>query len=179
MWCGYTVPHGNPDYRSVYRETKMKKIAFVAAVVMSVVAGVAISHARQPGIVLVTQRGDTLFDVNDERKMLDEAIKSYLDKNPPEMLSASICSTVEKQLPATLPESDREKALRHVRTNVTPDILKKMVSAGLKRNFSVDEICVLSQYDETQLSDELKRKMDDFRCQVASEIRLLLAATIS
>lgn len=157
----------------------MKKIASVFAVVMSVVAGVGISHASQPGIELVTQKGDALFDVNDERKALDEAVRSYLDRNPPEVLSASICSTVEKQLPASLPESDREKALSHVRMNVTPDILKRMISAGLRRNFTVEEIYVLSQYDESQLSDELKRKMDDFRFQVSSEIRLLLAATIS
>lgn len=157
----------------------MKRIASVFAVVMSVVAGVGISHASQPRIELVTQKGDTLFEVNDERKAMDEAIRSYLDKNPPEVLSASICSTVEKQLPASLPESDREKALRHVRTNVTPDILKRMISAGLKRNFTVDEIGVLSQYDESQLSDELKRKIDEFRFEVSSEIRLLLAVTIS
>jgi hypothetical protein len=171
--------HGNSDYGSGYREEMMKKIALVAAVALFVGAGAGIGHASQPGIELVTQRGSALFDVHEDAKALDEAIRSYLDKNPPEVLSASICSTVEKQLPATLPESDREKALRHVRANVTPEILKRMISAGLRRNFTVDEICVLSQYDESQLSDELQRKMDDFKYQVVSEIRLLLAATIS
>ncbi len=154
----------------------MRMITSVLAVVMSVtVAGVL--HASQPRIVMVSQSGDALFDANDEKKAMDEAVRSYLQTNPPEQISASICSAIEKTFPPSLPESAREKALRHIRDNITPDILKRMISAGLKRNFTVDEISVLARYDESQLSDDLRTKNDFFKHEITSEIRLLLAAT--
>ena len=71
----------------------------------------------------------------------------------------------------------REKALSHLKENITPDILTRMISAGLKRNFTADEIEVLSTYDESQLSDDLKKKNETFKFQVSSEIGLLLAAS--
>jgi len=52
-----------------------------------------------------------------------------------------------------------------------------MISAGLRRNFTVEEIHVLAQYDESQLSDDLKKKSEYFRLEVSDEIGLLLAAT--
>lgn len=153
----------------------MKLITCVLTSVMFV-AGAGLTHASQPRIVLITQN-NVLFSANDEKKAMDEAIQSYLDKNPPEVISVSLYSAIEKQLPPSLPESAREKALRHVRMNITPDILKKMISAGLKRNFTVEEISVLASYDESQLSDDLRKKNDAFKYEVSSEIRLLLAAT--
>jgi hypothetical protein len=160
-------------------EARMKKSACLVVVAISLAVAGGVARASQPGVVLVTQMGDSLLGADGEQRALDEAIRGYLRKNPPEMLSAAICSAVEKQLPASLPETDREKALRHVRTNLTPDILKRMISAGLRRNFTVDEICVLAQYDESQLSDDMRRKDVGFRTELSREIRLLLAATIS
>ena len=67
--------------------------------------------------------------------------------------------------------------ISHVKSNITPDIVTKMVTAGLRRNFTADEINVLSRYDESQLSDELRAKNDSFKREISGEIGLLLAAT--
>ncbi|ABK99824.1 hypothetical protein [Pelobacter propionicus] len=158
----------------------MKKSACLVVIGLSLAAaGGGIAHASQPRVVLVTQGGGSLLERDDDRRALDEAISSYLGRNPPELMSASVYSAIEKQLPASLAESDREKALNRIRVNLTPDIMKRMITAGLKRNFTVDEISVLARYDESQLSDELRKKNSDFMIEVSSQIRMLLAATIS
>jgi hypothetical protein len=88
-----------------------------------------------------------------------------------------MCSVVEKAQPASIPEADREKAISHFKENVTPDVLTKMISAGLRRNFSAVEIYEISKFDDSQLSEDLKKKNDHFRYEVSSQIGLLLAAT--
>ncbi len=137
------------------------------------------AQASQPRVVLVTQSGGSLLTRDDNRRALNEAIGSYLDRNPPEQMSASLCLAIEKQLPASLDGRDRETALRRIKASLTPDIMKRMISSGLKRNFTIDEITVLARYDDSQLSDELKRKNSEFMMEVSNQIRLLLAAGIS
>jgi hypothetical protein len=117
------------------------------------------------------------FGVNEEKIELNDAIKIYLEKNPPEELSKLMFSTIEKAQPTTIPEVDREKILNHFKENVTPEVLTKMISSGLKRNFTAEEIYVISKYDDSQLSEDLKKKNDLFRYEVSCEIGLLLAAT--
>jgi len=51
-----------------------------------------------------------------------------------------------------------------------------MISAGLKRNFTASEINELAKNDDTELSEDLKQKLDRFRYEVSSEIKLLIAA---
>ena len=90
---------------------------------------------------------------------------------------AELRSLVEKSQPASIPAAARQKVLSLLKENITPDILARMISAGLKRNFTVDEIEVLSKYDESQLSDELRKKNEFFKFEVSRVIGLLLAAS--
>ena len=136
-----------------------------------------ISHASDQKSVFGSQGEKNHFGLNEEKIELNVAIKIYLEKNPPEEISKLMCSTIEKSQPATIPVVDREKILNHFKKNVTPEVLTKMISSGLKRNFTAEEIYVLSKYDDSQLSEDLKKKNDLFRYEVSSEIGLLLAAT--
>ena len=136
-----------------------------------------ISHASDQKSVFGSQGEKNHFGVNEAKIEMNDAIKIYFEKNPPETLSKLMCSEVEKAQPAAIPEADREKAISHFKENVTPEILTKMISAGLRRNFSAEEIYEISKYDDSQLSEDLKKKNDHFRYEVSSQIGLLLAAT--
>ena len=156
----------------------MKTITCIAVVVASC-ATACFAHASQrPEIISVSQTANPLFEARDDKEAMDEAIRFYLEINPPEIISATVCQAIENNLPPSLPESAREKALKHIRENVTADIMKRMISDGLKRNFTVEEVGILSKYDELQFSDELKRKNEAFKFEISSKIRMLLAATI-
>jgi len=155
----------------------MKRVTCCVVVVLLMAIFVRPMHvnAWKNGAVLQNVHYTLLTD--DQKKEMDQAVNMYLDKNPPERILSYVYSTVEKALPLSIPETIRQKAINHLRTNITADIMKKMISAGLRRNFSADEICALLQYDESQLSDELKKKNDSFRLEISGEIGLLLAAT--
>jgi|GEM_PF-4836542 len=156
----------------------MRTITCIVLVIASCAAA-CVTHARQcPDIILVSQTANPLFEVQDDKVAMDDAIQLYLEKNPPEIISETVCQAIEKNLPPSLPESAREKALKHIRENVTADIMKRMISDGLKRNFTVEEIGILSKHDELGFSDELKRKNEAFKFEISSKIRMLLAATI-
>jgi hypothetical protein len=148
-----------------------------AVVVLSLLAFSCIVHANDQKGVLVSQGVKYLSQANGDKKAINEAIQMYLAKNPPDVLSELMYSTVEKAQPASIPEAERKNALSHIKKNITPEILTKMISAGLKRNFTAEEINVLSKYDESQLSEDLKKKNNVFKFEVSSEIGLLLAAT--
>jgi len=152
----------------------MKTISFIV-MLLSLLSFSNIACANTQESTFAVQNVSSLLQ--DEKMAIDDAIASYLAKNSPEALSAFIYSSVEKSLPASISEANRNKALNHVKENVTPDILKRMLSAGLRRHFTVEEIYVLAQYDESQLSDDLKKKNEYFRLEVSDEIGLLLAAT--
>lgn len=136
-----------------------------------------VSHASGQKSESVTSGARYLSQTSEEKNAMNEAIRFYLEKNPPEIISKTIYAAVEKAQPASVPVAAREKALSLLKENITPDILTRMISAGLKRNFTADEIEVLSTYDESQLSDDLKKKNETFKFQVSSEIGLLLAAS--
>lgn len=155
----------------------MKKVTCCAVVVLLMAIFVRPMHANAWKNVAVFKAVHYTLLTDDQKKEMDQAVKMYLDKNPPETILSYVYSTVEKALPLSIPDAVRQKALNHVRTNITADIMKKMISAGLRRNFNVEEICMLSQYDESQLSDELKKKNTSFRLEISGEIGLLLAAT--
>lgn len=154
----------------------MKRVACCAIGVLLMVMFVRPIHAHAWKNVAVLQDVHYTLLTDDEKKEVDQAVEMYLDKNPPETILSFVYSTVEKALPPSIPEAARQKEINRVRTNITLDVMKKMISAGLRRNFNVDEICVLSRYDESQLSDELKKKNDSFRLEISAEIGLLLAA---
>lgn len=148
-----------------------------AGALLSVLVIYCVAHADEEKNGLVNQGVAYLSQVSDTKKVINEAIKMYLEKNPPEEISKILYSTAEKAQPLSIPEAERKKTLGRLKENITPEILTKMISSGLKRNFTADEICVLSKYDESQLSDDLKKKNDNFRFEVSSAIRLLIAAT--
>jgi len=154
----------------------MKRVTCCAVGVLLMVIFVHPMHAHAWENAAVLQNVHYTLLTDDEKKEMDQAVKMYLDKNPPETILSFVYSTVEKTLPLSIPEAVRQKAINHVRTNITADIMKKMISAGLRRNFNVDEIYVLSEYDESQLSDDLKKKNNSFRLEISAEIGLLLAA---
>ncbi|NVN90352.1 MAG: hypothetical protein HXX11_07070 [Desulfuromonadales bacterium] len=137
----------------------------------------SVSHASGQKSESLTPGAKYLSQASAEKNAMNEAIKVYLERNPPEVISKSIYATVEKAQPASVPAYAREKVLSLLKENITPEIMAKMISAGLKRNFTVAEIEVLSKYDESQLSDDLKKKNEIFKFQVSSEIGLLLAAS--
>ncbi len=153
----------------------MKTITSSIVMLLSLLSFANIACANTQESTFAVQNVNSLLQ--DEKMAIDDAIASYLAKNSPEALSAFIYSSVEKSLPASISETNRNKALSHVKENVTPDILKRMLSAGLRRYFTVEEIYVLARYDESQLSDDLKKKNEYFRLEVSDEIGLLLAAT--
>jgi len=157
----------------------MKTITSSIVMLLSLLSFSNVTCASTQGSAFAVQNVSSLLQLHDgdEKMAIDEAIQLYLAKNPPEALSAFIYSSVEKAMPASISETNRNKALSHIKENVTPDILKRMISAGLRRNFTVEEIHVLAQYDESQLSDDLKKKSEYFRLEVSDEIGLLLAAT--
>lgn len=136
-----------------------------------------VTHASGQKNESVTPGAKYLSHKGGEKQALNEAIRNYLDKHPPEAISQSIYATVEKSQPASIPAAARQKVLSLLKENITPDILARMISAGLKRNFTVDEIEVLSKYDESQLSDELRKKNEFFKFEVSRVIGLLLAAS--
>jgi len=136
-----------------------------------------ISHASDRTSVFGPHGEKNLFGINDDKIEMNDAIKMYLQKNPPEELMKLMCLMIEKSQPVAIPEVDRERVLNHFKKNITSEILTKMISAGLNRNFTTEEIIVLAKYDDSQLSDNLKKKNDFFRQEVSSEIGLLLAAT--
>lgn len=146
-------------------------------ILTSIMALCFVTHASEQKSMFSTQTEKNHSDANKDKIDMNDAIKIYLNKNPPDALSKSLCSAIEKAQPASIPEVDREKALSHFKKNVTPEILTKMISAGLKRNFTAEEIYVISKYDESQLSENLKKKNNLFRYEVSSQIGLLLAAT--
>ena len=145
-------------------------------VLMSVLVLSCVTHANDQKSVLSTQRENDHSQVNEGPKALNEAIKIYLEKNPPKAISELVYSKIEKTQPASIPEADREKMLSKIKTNVTPEVLTKMISASLKRNFTAEEINILTNYNDSQLSDVLKKKNEHFRFEVSSEIGLLIAA---
>ena len=154
----------------------MKRVTCCAVGMLLMLLFVRPMHACAWKNAAVPQNAHYTLLTDDEKKEMDEAVKMYLDKNPPEIILSLVYSTVEKALPPSIPEAVRQKAINHVRTNITADIMKKMISAGLRRNFNIDEICVLLRYDESQLSDDLKKKNDSFKLEISAEIGLLLAA---
>ena len=85
-------------------------------------------------------------------------------------------SAIEKAQTASVPDAGRDKVINHIKENVTPEIISKMISAGLKRNFTIPEIIELAKNDDSELSKDLKQKIDIFRYEVSSEIKLLIAA---
>ena len=149
-------------------------VLFMSMLVLS-----CITHASDQKSVYGSDGEKNHFGLNEDKIEMNDAIKLYLTKNSPEALSILMCSEVEKAQPASIPVVDREKAISHFKKYVTPEILTKMISAGLKRNFTAEEIYVISKYDDTQLSENLKKKNDYFRYEVSNEIGLLLAATSS
>jgi len=149
-------------------------VLFLSMLVLS-----CISHASDQKSVFSSQEVKDRIGAIEEKIEMNDAIKLYLVKNPPEEISKLMCIAIEKAQPASLPETARERIIGNFRKNVTPEVLKKMISAGLKRNFSAEEVFVISKYDDTQLSDNLRKKNNHFRLEVSSEIRLLLAATSS
>jgi len=143
---------------------------------MSMLVLACITHASGQESVFGLHAENGHSQINDGPKELNEAINTYLGINRPVVISEFIYSKIEKEFPISIPEADREKALSKIKSNVTPEVLKKMISAGLKRNFTAEEINVLAKVDDSQLSEALKKKNETFRFEVASEIRLLLAA---
>lgn len=154
----------------------MKRIIWCAITAMALTMVVRTGHAHVWQNVSATRDVSYTLLNDDEKRDMDQAIRMYLDSNPPETILSYIYSTVEKALPTSIPEADRKKSLDNFKSNITPDIMKKMIVAGLRRNFTVDEISVLSRYDDSQLSDELRARNNNFRREISSEIRLLLAA---
>lgn len=122
---------------------------------LSILVLSCISQASDQKSVFGFQGEKNNFGLNEEKIELNVAIKIYLEKNPPEELSKLMCTTIEKAQPATIPEVDRKIFLNHFKKNVTPEVLTKMISSGLKRNFTAEEIYVLSKYDDSQLSENL------------------------
>ena len=154
----------------------MWKPSFVVAL-LSLLVFSSIPHASEQENVFDTQGEKKFSQVKEENKAMNEAIKIYLDKNPPQVIAEFMYSTIEKAQPASIPEADRKKALSDIKKNVTPEILTKMISSGLKRNFTASEINVLAKNADSELSEDLKKKNDFFRYEVSSVIGLLLAAT--